>query len=136
MSRVAAIALTMLALAGCAAAPERTCGPGEQAVMLDQLYFGTGRPHGADVTPQEWSAFVAAQITPRFPLGFSLQEAQGQWRNADGSTAHELSHVLLLAHPDDDVSDRALHDIAVRYKQQFEQEAVLHLRSAACMELY
>jgi hypothetical protein len=136
VNRVVAVALVALALAGCAAAPPRACGPGEQAAVLDQLYFGTGRPHGADVTPQQWNAFVAAEIAPRFPQGFSLQEAQGQWRNADGSLAHELSHVLLLAHPDDAASDRALRDIAARYKQQFEQEAVLRLRTAACMEFH
>lgn len=129
------VLLAAWVLAGCASAPPRACGPGEQAAVLDRIYFGTGRPHGPDVTAPQWAGFVAAEIAPRLPQGYSLQEAQGQWRNADGSVAHELSHVLELVHPDDAASERALRDIAARYKQQFDQEAVLRVRSAACMSL-
>jgi hypothetical protein len=129
-----ALGLALL-LAGCAANPQQSCAPGEQAAVLDQLYLGTGRPHGPDVSAAEWAAFVSAEIAPRFPQGFSLQEAQGQWRNADGSVAHELSHLLMVVHPDDAASAQAMRDIAEHYKQRFNQEAVLRLRAAACMSL-
>ncbi|HWY24780.1 MAG TPA: DUF3574 domain-containing protein [Nevskia sp.] len=126
------LALSMLA--GCAAtAPQ--CGGGAHAAVMDLLYFGTGRPHGPDVTAQEWTDFVHDEIAPRFPQGFSLLEAQGQWRNADGSVAHEHTHVLQLVHPDDAASARAVREIAERYKTRFDQEAVLQVGSAACMSL-
>ena len=127
--------LSTALLAACAANPAPLCAPDQQAAIQDTLYFGTGRPHGPDVTPQEWTGFVNAEIAPRFPQGFSLLEAQGQWRNADGSTAHEQTHVLQLVHPADAQSDHAVAEIADRYKTQFQQEAVLRLRSAACMSL-
>lgn len=128
---------TLLAatLPACAALPGPRCATGQQAAVLDQLYFGTARPHGAEVTPQEWSGFVSAEIAPRFPQGFSLLEAQGQWRNADGSVAHEQTHLLQLVHADDAASAQAVEQIAARYKSRFDQEAVLHVRSAACMAL-
>ena len=126
------LALSMLG--GCAAnAPH--CGGGAHAAVMDLLYFGSGRPHGPDVTEQEWTGFVHDEIAPRFPQGFSLLEAQGQWRNADGSTAHEQTHVLQLVHPADARSEQAVAEIADRYKTQFAQEAVLRLRAAACMSL-
>jgi hypothetical protein len=121
-------------LAACAANPAPSCAPGQQAAILDTLYFGTARAHGA-VTQQEWDRFVQQQIAPRLPQGFSLLEAQGQWRNADGSIAHESSHVLQVAHAADPRSARALGEIVDRYKAQFEQEAVLRLSTAACMSL-
>jgi hypothetical protein len=119
-------------LAGCALQPGG-CPARQQAATMDLLYFGTGRPHGPDVTPQEWSAFVGAEIAPRFPQGFSVLEAQGQWRNADGSVAHELTHVLQVLHPDDAATAAALDAIAARYKAQFQQEAVLQVHAPACM---
>jgi len=125
--------LLVLALAGCAAAPP--CPPASQAAMLDQLYFGSSRGHAPDVTEQEWGAFVREEIAPRFPRGFTVLEAQGQWRNDDGSVARERSHVLQLVHPADAASARALDEIAGRYRTRFDQEAVLQVGTAACMKL-
>jgi hypothetical protein len=126
--------LLALALAGCAAAPQ--CPQGSQAAVLDQLYFGASRPHGPDLTPQEWSAFVHDEIAPRFPQGFTVLEAQGQWRNADGSLAQERSRVLQLAHPADAAGAAALGEIAQHYRARFGQEAVLQIGAPACITLY
>ena len=133
-ARLLAAALTIV-LAACATTAAPDCVAGQQAAVMDQLYFGTGRPHGPDVTPQEWSRFVSEEIAPRFPQGFSLLETQGQWRNADGSIAHEQTHLLQLVHPDDAASGQAVRQIAERYKTRFEQEAVLRVRSTACTSL-
>jgi hypothetical protein len=129
-----AIALFAALLSSCAADPASSCAPGQTPALVDSLYFGTSRPQGT-VTAAEWEAFVRDEIAPRFPKGFTLLEAQGQWRNADGSTAHEASHILQVAHPDDAPSSTALQQIVERYKQRFDQEAVLRLSSAACVSL-
>jgi len=124
--------LLALALAGCAVPP---CPEGGAAV-LDQLYFGTSRAHGPDLTAQDWSDFVAAEIAPRFPQGFTVLEAQGQWRNDDGSVAQERTHVLQLVHPAETAGAAALRDIATRYRLRFGQEAVLRVGVPACTTLY
>ena len=134
MKQLCAVLLAA-ALSACASMPGPGCAAGQQAAVTDQLYFGTGRPHGPDVTPQEWASFVSEEIAPRFPQGFSLLEAQGQWRNADGSVAHEQTHLLQLVHADDAASTQVVGQIAERYKARFQQEAVLRVRSAACMSL-
>ncbi len=128
--------LSLLALSACASVPGLGCPSGASAAVTDQLYFGTGRPHGPDVTAQEWSAFVRDEIAPRFPQGFSLLEAQGQWRNADGSIAEERTHLLQLVHPDDEANAQAVRAIAERYKARFDQEAVLQVGARACMSLH
>ncbi len=133
MKSLAASLLPLLILSGCAAAPP--CPQDSRAAVLDQLYFGSGRPHGPEVTAQEWDAFVREEIAPRFPQGFSVLDAQGQWRNADGSVARERTHLLQLVHPADAASDGAVRDIAARYKARFDQEAVLQLGNPACMAL-
>jgi hypothetical protein len=134
MKRTDLFLLAAAALNGCATtAPP--CPSGAHAAVMDLLYFGTGRPRGPDVTPREWIAFVHDQIAPRFPQGFSLLEAQGQWRNADGSVAHEQTHVLQLVHADDAATAQAVRDIAADYKKRFDQEAVLQVGTPACMSL-
>jgi hypothetical protein len=131
MRRRTSLALLCAALAGCAAAPQ--CPAGSQAALLDQLYFGTARAQGATVSEAEWSTFAGEEIAPRFPQGYTLLEAQGQWRGADGAVVAEHSHVLQVAHPADAASAAALRDIADRYKARFAQEAVLQVGTPACM---
>lgn len=132
MRHAGALALLPL-LAACAAAP--SCPDGMRPARSEQLYFGSGRPHGPDVTQAEWDAFVREEIAPRFPQGFSLLEAQGHWRNADGSVADERSRVLQVLHPGDAAATQAVRDIAARYKARFDQEAVLSVQMPACMAL-
>ncbi|MBK9326413.1 MAG: DUF3574 domain-containing protein [Hydrogenophilales bacterium] len=46
---------------------------------------------------------------------------------------HEESHVLSLVHGDDAGAERAIREIVASYKARFRQEAVLRVRSFACM---
>jgi hypothetical protein len=97
----------------------------------EQLYFGTGKADGT-VTPGEWAGFLASVVTPRFPQGFTVWEASGQWRRADGTIERESSHVLDIVHPYDARTSEAVAEIAGSYKILFGQEAVLRSRSNSC----
>lgn len=132
VSRIAAAVAISFALGACASLPQPRCRAGEQPALQDSLYFGTGKPDGV-VTRGEWAAFLETTVTPRFPQGLSVAEASGQWRGADGSIVRESTHVLHLVHPDDAASEKSVAEIIAAYKRQFQQEAVLRVKSAACV---
>ena len=119
-------------LTACASVPVLTCKTGEQLVTLDSLYFGTDKPQGV-VTPEEWAEFLRNTVTPRFPQGFTVSLASGQWRGADGTIVRETSHVLQLAHPNDTLGEQAVLEIVAAYKMQFQQEALLRVKIPACV---
>lgn len=121
-------------VASCSALPP-SCASGETRALQDTLYFGTGKPAGGVVTDLEWSAFLEAEVTPRFPEGLTVFEADGQWLGENGSVVQEQSYVLQLVHAGGTDNDSAVNGIAAAYKQQFGQEAVLRVRTAACMAL-
>ena len=129
----AALAGASCLLAACATTP--ACAPGEQAAVAELLYFGTARPGGGVVGADDWSAFLREVVTPRFPDGLTVWPAAGQWRGADGAITREVSHVLNLVHPPDERSEQGIRAIAAEYKQRFQQEAVLRVKSPACMSL-
>jgi len=122
------------ALAACCSVPAPACASGEQRSVSELLYFGTARPGGV-VSADEWSGFLAREVTPRFPQGLSAWQAAGQWRSADGSLTRENSYVLNLVHPESEAADLSVRAIVAAYKSQFQQEAVLRVRSQACMSL-
>ena len=117
---------------GCANAPQTHCGPNERPSVDELIYFGTGRPGGA-VSDEEWEGFLRDVVTPRFPQGLTSWPASGQWRSGDGSLTREASHVLNLVHADDHATERAIQAIVAEYKAQFRQEAVLRVKTPACV---
>jgi Protein of unknown function (DUF3574) len=98
----------------------------------ENLSFGTAKPNGI-VAPEEWQAFLGNTVTPRFPRGFATLESPGQWRAADGSIVRETSHVLVLDHPNDAASKKAVREIFSTYKSLFQQETVFRVKTDGCI---
>lgn len=126
-------ACAALALAACAAPPGPACPPGAQAMTQDTLYMGLLKPKGGAVSEDDWTRFMDDTVTPRFPQGLTVLRADGQWRGKDGVIVKEPSRVLMLLHEGDARSQQAVAEIASTYQARFEQEAVLRVRSPACV---
>lgn len=133
MSR-AALALLALTVSACATQPSPRCSAGQQPSISDLIYFGTEKPGGI-VSDEEWAVFLREVVTPRFPDGLTTWRASGQWRSADGSLTREDSHVLNLVHAGDAKAEGAIGALIGEYKTRFRQEAVLRVRSDACVSL-
>lgn len=126
------LAVVPALLAGCAGLPGAPCLSGQAPMVSESLYLGAATPDGA-LTVAEWQAFLADTVTPRFPHGFSVVAAEGQWRGPSGELVQEDSRVLTVVHADDAPARRAVDEIAGQYKTRFRQDAVLRVRSAACV---
>ena len=99
---------------------------------MDSLYFGSAMPAGR-VSEADWQSFLATEITPRFPDGLTTWAAAGQWRNGAGELQKEDSFVLHVVHEDSPKADAAIQEVVSVYKTRFHQEAVLRVRTPACM---
>jgi hypothetical protein len=93
-----------------------------------------GRDIGArlGVSQANWRAFVAREVTPRFPDGVTVFDAQGQWRGRAGRLVREPSKMLLIVLKGDPDEPARLGAIAHAYEAQFRQEAVLLIEQDAC----
>jgi len=140
--RLAALAAALLILpvlaAGCGdgdTAPQEralSCPPETELWTEYELYFGLSQADGGTVSEQDWSEFLAAAVTPRFPDGLTVLDARGQWRRADGVIQREASKVLVIFAP-----GRAalgpIDEISAEYAQRFEQTSVLRVIDEACV---
>lgn len=125
--------LLFLAAAGCAVAPPPAVGPVPDTVSLErsELVFGRRRPDGAIVTDAEWRAFVAEYVTPRFPNGFTVLDATGQYRDRAGRIVTEPTKILLIVHPPDAPVRASIQALREVYRRLFDQDSVLLISAPA-----
>lgn len=108
------------------------CAVGDTALVHDVVYFGRNRPDGGTVSDAEWQEFLDTVVTPKFPSGFTVVEATGQWRDRSGVVERERSAVVTFLHTGSAADQGAVAEVAEEYKRRFRQEAVLRERTPAC----
>lgn len=119
------LALVPLLLAACTAGPPcRT---------HTALFLGTAiGERGQAVSEADWQRFVAEEVAARFPDGFSVTDATGQYRSpVTGNVVAEKTRILTLVHADAPAVHQAIDAIAAAYKARFAQESVLRLDQCA-----
>jgi Protein of unknown function (DUF3574) len=90
-----------------------------------QLLFGRAVGTQGEVSEDEWRAFLASVVTPAFPDGLTVFDAQGQWRDtATGAVVSERSKVVLVLVADRAAAMPQIEAIADAYKRRFKQQAV------------
>jgi hypothetical protein len=99
--------------------------------VLDRLFFGREIPSGGSVSDEQWAVFVREEITPRFPDGLTLWQAEGQWLDPRGILVKEPVMIMEVIHPASADADTRIEAIALGYKRRFHQDAVLRVRTAA-----
>ena len=101
-----------------------------QQTVSDRLFCGRSIPGGGTVSDAELAAFVDEIVEPRFPVGFTMWSARGEWRGGGEDVI-----VFEFIHPRLEERDRAVREIADAYRRRFRQEAVLRVTTPARMEL-
>jgi Protein of unknown function (DUF3574) len=135
---IASIALGALASGGCQLELLRDnplgCRGDEHSMVREMMYFGASIPGGGIVDDAAWQQFESDAITPAFPRGYTVAEANGHWRGNDGRSEAERSRVVTIIHVDSAQDAQALRAIAEGYVTRFHQESVLRARSAVCAQ--
>lgn len=126
---VAALLLSQQAGAG-----DLPCPPGTDRLGEYRVFFGRSGAGGAEVVgDDDWRDFLEEVVTPRFPDGLTVQDAQGQWRDTAGLILSERSKVLVLFAPAGQDSLSKVGEIAAEYRERFRQESVLVAVGSACV---
>jgi hypothetical protein len=131
--RVRAVAIILLAtipsVAPIHAQPALQCSGAQKSWVVADLLFG--RTH---VSEANWAHFLAAEVTPRFPDGFTVIDAKGQWRAPGGEKiSRERSKLVMIAMPPGADNDDRLQKIIDAYKARFKQQSVGLILRPACV---
>ncbi len=108
------------------------CPAGTGQFTEYRLYFGRNQADAEVVSDKAWNAFLANEITPRFPAGLTVLDAAGQWRDSAGSIIREKSKLVVILTGVDDAGLLRTDQIVQAYKDMFAQEAVLRTVATVC----
>ncbi|MFG1178819.1 DUF3574 domain-containing protein [Xanthobacter versatilis] len=133
-----AVAVLAVVLASPAVVPARAeqaapviLAPGFSADLVEtKLLFGLASADGSGVSEQEWSRFLAEEVTPRFPDGLTVIAAYGQVKGEAHGTAQvvqENMRLVLIYHPDTPEAAARLAEIRRLYSERFHQWGVLQV---------
>ena len=121
---------------GSAAAPFRPfaeltgAGTSPPAVEVD-LYFGLATRQG-EVTAADWSAFLAEEVTPRFPDGLSVVDIYGQWQGKNETTPERLrTKMLVIDYPDTPENRARIDAIRSAWRQKTGDQSVMRVTEPA-----
>lgn len=133
------ILVLALLLGACTPAPSQraeseACAASATAQVIATMYFGRNIGGELGVDDAAWQSFVDTEITPRFPDGLTITDAQGQWRDSETrAIVHEPSKALTVFLSDEAADRAALDQIADAYKAQFQQQAVALVVETSCV---
>jgi Protein of unknown function (DUF3574) len=117
-----------------AQAPALSCHGTRQVRQVAELLFGRDIGHKLGVSDSAWTSFVAREMTPRFPDGLTVTDAEGQWRDrGDGTVVQEPSKRVEIVLPGKDDDDARLDAVVTAYKREFHQQLVVVIVRPACV---
>jgi len=127
--------LIALALAGCASVQQAACPAGQERLKTAQLFFGQQINGKSSVSDADFHQFVEDELTPRFPDGLTVLNADGQWRAAGNPLVRDASKVVLIVLPSRGDASSRIEAVQGAYKRRFRQDSVLVLTQATCVSL-
>jgi len=116
-----------------AQSPVSACHAGQQPKQMAELTFGRDIGRHVGVSEAAWRRFLAREVTPRFPDGFTVVNALGQWRDrGTGRIVREPSKLVVIVLPGNADDQAQLDAIVAAYKRQFQQQSVGVIVQPAC----
>ena len=103
-----------------------------ERMIETRLYLGMASPNGP-VTEEAFRAFVEAEVTPRWPEGYTILSGEGLWFSEQRKiTEREPSRVLVRMHDGSGAASAAVEGIRAAYISRFTQDAVLRTDAPVC----
>jgi hypothetical protein len=143
------LAALFLAVAGCASPPPASvhthdpasstlqgdaARPAQAQWLRTELYFSVGSIDGqaGAVNPVRWREFLDKEVTPRFPDGFTVLDAYGQWSDHGAKEPERLStKVIVILHENSAKNGNNIEAIRLAYKRITGDLSVLRLSQPA-----
>ena len=133
-------AVGALGLAACATEPPRLAVSPQQPCPnggyreTAELVFGRVSADGRrGVSEAAFAKFVDGEVSPRFPQGTTVIDAQGRWAPPAGSMIRMPAKMVVIVLPGNPDDSKKLEAVRVAYKARFHQPSALLVTNGDCI---
>jgi hypothetical protein len=128
-------AAVFLACQVTAAAAQLSCSAPQSQMIEVELLFGRNIGGKLGVSEAQWRAFLAREVSPRFPDGLTVFDTAGQWRDAKTKAlVREPGKIVRIIVAADDGVKEKLDAVADAYIKRFRQDSVGIVTRSACVQ--
>lgn len=100
---------------------------------VTELFFGRDIEGRAPLTGEEWADFAAKVLSPNFPDGFTVYDAEGQWLDkATNKIVREPSKVVIIAAEESPDLVKRIDAVTDAYRKRFHQMSVGVISEPVC----
>jgi hypothetical protein len=126
--------LAISALGGCATPERYGCAKAGMRGTAE-LVFGRSSddPNHPRVTETDFTRFLDEEVTPRFPDGLTVIDAQGRWSAPAGNAVEEQSKMVMIVLPGHHDDRAKLDAVREAYKRRYHQQSVLLMTHGDCV---
>ena len=102
-------------------------------MMEVELLFGRNIGGKLGVSEAQWRAFLAREVTPRFPDGLTVFDTRGQWRDEKTKVpVREPGKIVRILSVDAGAMEK-VEAVAAAYIKRFGQDSVGIVTRPACV---
>jgi hypothetical protein len=131
------VGLAMLMLAACARQPRElasNCLAASEKPTAE-LLFGRVGDGASGVSEQEFRRFISREVSPRFPDGLTVMNANGRWAPPAGSAIGDRPKLVMIVLHGAADDQAKLAEIRAAYLAQYHQQSVLLPTGPGCVSL-
>ena len=98
-----------------------------------ELVFGRVSGNGkGGVSEVEFAKFLDGEVSPRFPQGMTVIDAEGRWTPPAGSMIRTPAKMVMIILPGNADDAKKLDAVRVAYKTRFHQPSALLMTTGDC----
>ena len=128
------VAALLIGQAGLANAQALTCTLPQSAMTEVELLFGRNIGGKLGVSEAQWRAFLAREVSPRFPDGLTVFDTRGQWRDdKTKALVREPGKIVRIILGADAGLMEKVDAVAAAYVKRFRQDSVGIVTRPACV---
>jgi Protein of unknown function (DUF3574) len=134
LAALAMIGLGLIFVPAPASAQAPPCHTPALSMLRIELMFGRNVGDDLAVTEDAWANFLAAEVVPRFPYGFSVVDAAGPRTDKPAANIFlaEPSKIVIIIAPDAPETEQRIAAVEAAYKRQFQQQSVVVASRSVC----
>jgi hypothetical protein len=111
-----------------------SCAAPQSAMTEVELLFGRNIGGKLGVSEAQWRAFLAREVSPRFPDGLTVFDTRGQWRDdKTKALVREPGKIVRIILGADAGAMEKVDAVAAAYIKQFGQDSVGIVTRPACV---